>query len=816
MRQATQTLWQDLRYSARLLAKKPGFTLIAIITLSLGIGANTAVFSLVNGVLLRPLPYQAPDRLVTVANYGKQDNASPSVSGPDFWDYQQRSRMFESFAAMVATTATLTSDGPPETTDQGVATWTLFSLLRAQMVHGRNFLREEDVTNGPRVAIISHALWQRRFGARPELVGQTIQINGEGWLVVGVLPPNFKLYLPPDALRWKDKNPDVWIPMRRDFTQTERGSNAYTVLGRLKPWVSLPQAQAEMDAIAAQLRAEHPMHELAGLRVRLAPLQEKVVSQARAPLLLLLIAVSFVLLIACANVANLLLVRMLARDKELAVRAALGASRARLMCLLFAESMLVSLGGSLIGLLLAYWGLKFLQAFRPANLPRLESVAIDARTLCFSIAACLLTAVLSGLVPALRLSKPDLQAALKDGGKISATSSRRLRSALVVVEIALTLVLLAGSGLLIRTFIALQEVRPGFRPENVLTFQLSLPGGRYKWEHHAPFFRQLEERLARLPGVVAVGTTSQLPFTGRGFGTGYSWDETSAREGLQADWRFITPNYFQTTGTRLLAGRLFTEQDDLNHPRVVIVDETLARKNWPQETAIGKKLRISDSTPRGPVEIWVEVVGVIEHVHSHALDKIGREQVYVPYAQTPIVPWMNVALRTSVAPTSLTNVIEQEVHAMDKDLPVNNVRLMESYVTDALAPARFSLFLMGVFGAVALSLASIGLYGVIAYSVSLRTREIGIRLALGATSGNVLKLVIGQGMKLALAGVALGLVVSFALTRLMKGLLFGVSALDPLTFGTMTLLLACVALLACWLPARRAAKVNPLVALRYE
>jgi len=811
-----QTLWQDLIYGARLLAKKPSSTLIAIFTLALGISANTAVFSLINGVLLRPLPYQAPDRLVTVSAYGKQDNSSPTVSGPDFWDYQQRSRMFESFAGLLAITATLTGDGPPETTDQAIATWTLFPLLGVEMVQGRSFLREEDVVNGPRVVIISHALWQRRYGAQPELIGKTIQISGEAWTVVGVLPAGFKLYLPPDALRLKDKTPDVWILTRRDFAQGQRDNNYLTALGRLKPGVTLPQAQAEMDAIATQLRAEHPGHELSGKRIRVAALQEKVVSQARPALLLLLIAVSFVLAVACANVANLLLVRALARGKELAVRAALGASRARLVRQMLTESFLISLGGCLVGLLLAFWGLKYVQAFRPANLPRLESVAIDLRALGFSVVACLLTALLSGLAPALRLSKPDLQAALKDGGQTPATTGSRLRSALVVAEIALSLVLLAGSGLLIRTFIALQEVRPGFRPENVLTFQLHLPFARYGYARNADFFHQLEERLAHLPGVAAVGTTSQLPFTGRGYGTGYSWDEQSSRENFQADWRFITPNYFQTTGTRLLAGRFFTEQDDPQHPRVVIVDETLARKAWPHETALGKKLLVSDSTPRGPVDIWTEVVGVIEHIHSHTLDKIGREQVYIPYAQTPAVPWMNVALHTSVAPTSLTKAIEQEVHALDKDLPINNVRLMESYVADALAPTRFSLFLLGVFGTVALSLASIGLYGVIAYSVSLRTREIGIRLALGATTGNVLKLVIGQGMKLALAGVALGLLMSFALTRLMKGLLFSVSALDPLTFGAMTLLLLGVAGLACWLPARRASKVDPLVALRYE
>jgi putative ABC transport system permease protein len=751
-----------------------------------------------------------------VSTYGKLDNEAPTVSAPDFHDFRQRSRTIESMAGILAVTATLTGEGPPETVDEAIVTWSFLPLLGVEPVRGRNFLTEEDLVNGPKVVMISHALWRRRFGARDDLVGKTIQIDAEAWTVVGVLPTRFKLYLPPDAHRLKDKNPDLWKLTQRDFGSGQRGNNYLTVLGRLKQDVTLAQAQAEMDGIASQLRAEHPMYQLVERRVRVAALQQKIVSQVRPTLFLLLAAVGLVLLIACANVANLLLVRAAARGKEMAIRAALGANRARLMRQALSESFLISSGGSLLGIMLAFWGVRLLRWLRPANLPRLDDVTIDWWVLGFSLAACLLTTLLAGLAPALRMARPDLQMALRQGTRsFVGTDSRRVQSLFIMIEIALSLVLLVGAALLIRTFVALQNVQTGFHTENVLTFQLNLPGTRYAWDRKAEFFRQFEERLARLPGVAAVGTTSHLPFTGKGYGAG-SWDKQSARENLTADWRFITPNYLQTTGTRLLAGRFFNEQDNARHPRVVIIDEILARKTWPQESAIGKRLLVSDSTPRGPTDVWMEVVGVIEHVYNHVLDAQGREQVYIPYAQTPAVPWMNVAVRSSLPMTALVKTIEREVRALDKDLPVNNVRPLESYVADALAPVRFSLVLMAVFGAIALALAAIGLYGVLAYAVSCRTHEIGIRLALGAQRSDVLGLVIRQGMKVALAGIAIGLVSGFALTRLMKKLLFGVQANDPATFAGITLILIIAAWLACYVPARRATKVDPLTALRGE
>jgi putative ABC transport system permease protein len=808
-----KNLWQDLRFGAQMLWKNPGFALVAAFTLALGIGANAAIFSVVNGVLLRPLPYRDPAQLMMISAYSKQDKEAPTTSASDFHDYRQRSQTFAGFAGMLPVLATLTGDGPPETVDEAIVTWSLFPLLGVEMAQGRNFTAEEDVVNGPKVVVISHGLWQRRYGAQADLVGRTILVNDERWQVIGVLPADFELHLPPDAHRWKDKSPDLWKLMQRDFAGEQRGNRYLTVLGRMKPGVATVQAQADMDRVAEQLRAEHPVHQEAGMRIRVAELQGKIVGNVRSALYVLLAAVGFVLLIACANVAGLLLVRALARGKELAIRAALGATRARLVRQALTESLLLALGGGLAGLLLAFWGLRLLHWLKPANLPRLESVAMDWRVLAFSFAACLLTALLAGLAPALRLSRPDLQTTLKEGGNSSAaTDQRGLQSVFVTIQMALSLILLIGAALLMRSFIALQNVQPGFQPENVLTFQVTLPYPRYGIPRNAVFFQQLEERLARLPGVTAVGTTSQLPFTGKGYGTGYSWDEQSGRDALTADWRFITPNYLQTTSTRLLAGRWFTEQDDPQHPRVVIVDETLARKAWPDENAIGKRLLVGDSTP--PLPVWMEVVGVIEHVRNHDLSAQGREQVYIPYAQKPVVPWMNVAVRASVPPLSLAKAIEQEVQTLDKNLPVNNVRLLESYVADALAPARFSLTLMSVFSGVALLLAAIGVYGVIAYSVSQRTQEIGVRLALGAQTADVLRLILKQGLRLTAVGVAIGLAAAGGLTRMLKSQLYDVSATDPLIFAGVAALLTTIALLACCVPARRATRVNPLVALK--
>jgi putative ABC transport system permease protein len=815
------SLLQDLRYGARMLLKHPSSTFVAVVTLALGIGANAAIFSVVNGVLLQPLPYEDPDRVVMIYRY-TEGEAQPTltISGPDFLDLKQRSQLLESVAIIHGSNASLTGDnGEPEQMASAFVSADFFSTFRVKAYLGRTFLREEAVPNGPRVVMLSHSLWQRRFGGDARLIGQTIKLSSNPFTVVGVLPPDFKLHLPPDAFMLNDAG--VWLPAQVNFERVQRTNNFMTAFARLKPGVTVAQAQAEMDKLAAQLSEEHLELKNARMRTGVLPLHQGIVRHVRPALLVLLGAVGFVLLIACANAANLLLARAAARQQELAVRTALGASRWRLVRQALTESLLLACCGGALGILLAYLGLELLLALQPANLPRLENIALDERALLFCLAVCGLTPLLFGLPVALRASRGDLVAALKESSRQSASDGKRLRQLLVIGELALSLVLLIGGGLLIKTFAALQAVRLGFEPARVLTFQVMPPYSRYGalgWERNWNFYRQLEELLAALPGVEAVGITSQMPFSGEGHTGSYAWDEDSRRNrsDLIADWRFVTPNYFNVVGTKLLAGRYFTPQDDANHPWVVIVDETLARKVWPNESAVGKWLLLPNSTQRGIQRVWAEVVGVIEPVRSHKLSAHTREQFYISYAQNSAVPNMTVAVRSSADPAGLLRALKREIYAVDKEVPVYKVRMMEEYVAAALAPARFSLTLMGIFGALALVLAAIGLYGVLAYLVSQRTREIGIRMALGAQRADVLRLVLKQGLGLTLAGIATGWLAAGGLMRLLASLLYGVSANDPLTFAGVTVLLALVAFVASYVPARRATRVDPLVSLRNE
>lgn len=808
---------QDAGYALRAMRKNPGFTTVAVLTLAIGIGANTAIFSVINGVLLKPLPYEDANRLVIIWNdFGAKGQSLPVVSPQDYRDYRAWTQLFEDFAAGDGGTGSLTGNGEPEQVDVGYATFNFFPLLGVEPILGRGFLPEEDVVDGPAVALLNYKLWERRYGSDPAIVDRTMQLNGASVTVVGVLPPGFELLLPAEAFRIRDA--DLWVPMQDGYTAI-RNRTYFTVFGRMKAGVTLPQAQAEMDSFAARLQSEHLVHKSSNLRIRAVPFRHDVVKNVRPTLFILFAAVGLVLLIACGNVANLLLARATSRGKEMAIRTALGASRSRIFRQALTESaLLAGLGGGL-GLLVAAWGLEALKVLRPANLPRMENIALDGTTLGFTAGACLLTLLLSGLVPALNISRFQLNAVLREGGRQSTTSGgNAIRRGLIVGEVALSLVLLISVGLLLQSFLSLQKVHPGFQEENVLTFGLSVPRARYP----APgdisnFYRQLEEELRALPGVEAVSAITQLPLTGSGSMSPYAYDDETAEkwETLTSDRRLVTPDFFRVMGTQLRAGRFFDSRDTLDSALVTIVDELLARKSWPDEDPVGKRLLIPFFR-EGKIKLeWTRIIGVTEHIRNHDLSREVREQVYTPHSQMPR-RGMSLVIRTGGIPSSLADSVRREVRAMDKDLPVHSLRPMSDYLVDARGQAQFTLLLIFVFGGIALVLTCVGLYGVISYSVAQRTHEMGIRMALGARRRNIFGLVMGQGVILVGAGIFVGLIAAAALTRLLGTLLVEVSPIDPAAFLASAVVLVLVALAACFIPARRAAKVDPLVALRYE
>jgi putative ABC transport system permease protein len=819
-----RSLWQDLVYGARMLRKSPGFTAVAVLTLALGIGANTAIFSVVNGVLLRSMPYKDPSRLALVWNdYGNQGQSLPAVSPPDFKDYRERSRLIEFAGASGTPGGTLMLDDPggggnrPQQFDMATVTPNFFSLLGVSPALGRNFTTEEAAVNGPRVVILSNRLWRGTFHSDPELIGRTIQLNGLPSTVVGILPQSFRLLLPSEAFLLKDA--DLWIPQQLNYAAFPRNLTFLSVFGRLKPGVTMTQAQAEMDGIAEQLRNENEVHKESGLRIRVVPLQFDVVKNVRPTLLTLLAAVGFVLLIACGNVANLLLARATGREREMAVRSALGASRSRLVRQVMIESVLIAVLGGTAGLLVANWGLNGLIALHPAGLPRLADIRIDGTVLGFTLGACVLTALLFGLIPAMQAIRLNLNDTLKDAGRGSSEGrGQNLRRLLVVSEFALSLVLLVGAGLLIRSFVALQRVQPGFNPDRIISFGVTIPGNRYpKNEDISRFVHELELKMAALPGVQSVGSTFQLPLTGSGAQMPYAYNaETSQKwESISADWRPITPGFFPTVGARLIEGRNFTDADDLNHPLVLIVDDMLARQAWPNESAVGKKLEVELLSRKDNPRVQAIVVGVVAHLRSHDLMRNVREQIYIPHSQETFGR-MAVVIKVSGDLGGVMKQVEQQVRALDPGIAVHDLKPLENYVDDARAPMRFNLILIGIFGAIALTLASVGLYGVMAYSVTQRSHELGIRIAVGASQRDILRLVLGQGVRLTLMGAGVGLLVSLLVTRALASLLFGVSVTDPVTFITVPIVLAAVAMLACYLPARRAMGVDPMIALRHE
>ncbi len=803
------TLWQDLRYSARMLRTKPGFTLIAVMTLALGIGANTAIFSVVNAVLLRPLPYPEPQQLVWVWEV-QPKLAQAQFSPAEFLDYQARNQSFTGMAAYRLMFFTLTGTGAPEQLNGLITTANFFSLLGVAAERGRVFQPEDGRAGAPRVAVISHGLWQQRFGGDPNLIGQTLTLSGESVTVVGVMPPGFQdnsreIWLNPHQIV-----PDWQLNSRVDLLSM-RGTSYLRVMARLKPGITLPQARADLNTIATRLQQQSPRP--TGHGAGLSSLQEQVVGNVRPALLILLGAVGLVLLIACANVTSLMLARATARYKEIAVRTALGATRRQIVQQLLLESILLALLGGVGGWLLAAWGVELLVALSPRDMPRLTEIGFDYQVFAFTLLVSVLTGLVFGLAPALAASKPDLNSALKEGARNATAGGHRLRQTLVVAEVALALVVMVGAGLLVGSFTRLLAVKPGFDPQHLLTMWIGLTNDRYsKQRDAARLVRELNARLEAVPGVQRVGICDDLPIAGTDSSTRLNVEGRSSASPddlLSVGLHVINPHYFDAMGMRLIKGRTFTERDDASAPSVFIINETTARRLWPGEEPLGKRIRYNNNDP------WGEVVGVIADVKHDGLHLAPRPHLYEPYQQNAW-PFLAIALRSSLDQTTLLAAARREVQALDPNLAVFNVRTMDEVMAGALATRRLVLTLFSLFAVVALLLAAVGIYGVLAYAVTQRQRELGIRLALGATARDVLQLVVGQGMKPVLLGVVIGLGAASALHRLLEKLLFGVSATDPLTFAVIALLLTTVALLACYLPARRAAKVDPMVALRYE
>jgi putative ABC transport system permease protein len=800
------TLLQDLRYGFRTLLQRPGFTVIAALTLALGIGANTAIFSVINGVLLRPLPYKDPDRLVMLWESNSQ-RRNVHVSHLNFIDWREQNRSFESISACTGRwggPSTVTGGSEPDRAYTVGVYPDFFNVLGVAPLVGRTFSPEESNAGTTPVIVISYRFWQRRLGGDPDLADKRLKVGDRDFNVIGVMPADFSF--PAET--------DLWLSQGQFGDETsERGSHNYQVIARLKPNVSLDQARADMSDIAARLEQQYPLSNQ-GMGAAVISLVDQVVGSVRPALLVLLAGVGFVLLIACANVANLLLARAMARQKEIAVRTALGATRLRIVRQLLTESALLSAVGGALGLLLGYWLVNTLVALSPGTIPRINEVSLDGLTLAFTVGVSLLTSLLFGLLPALRVSKPDLQEALKQGGRTSTSgSSSSLRGLLVISEVALTLVLLIGAGLLIKSFWRLLEVDPGFNPENALTMQVSLPSSEYKQEHQTvDFYRRLFQRIESLPGVESAGMINNLPMGGVNINGPFQIEGEADMRGY-GGFRVVSPGYFRAMGIPILRGRAFTEEDNESATAVAIISQRIANATWPDEDPIGKRIRSGmDNRP----DVWMTIVGVSGDVRHSGLDVNTTAELYVLYMQRP---WrardMTVIVRTTNDTANIVSALRSEVGAMDRSLPLSFER-MEQVFSRSVANRRYNMILLGAFAVAALLLSVLGIYGVMSYTVTQNTREIGVRMALGAQARDVLKLVVGHGLALALTGVAVGVVIALGLTRLMSSLLYGVTATDATTFVIVPAVLVMVALLACYLPARRATKVDPMVALRYE
>jgi len=807
----------DIRYGLRQLRNNPAFTTIAVLTLALGIGANTIMFSLVYGVVLRPLPFNDAGRLYTLwernAKLGYEQN--PPAAG-NFRDWREHNRAFQGMAAFDASQAfNLAGDSSPERVDGTAVSPGLFELLGIAPVLGRTFSPQEDQLGQNRVVLLGYAFWHRRFNADPAIVGKSITLDGSNFTVIGVMPPGFQfpgdtgtilnIFTAPSA--------QLWVPLAlTPKAWTERSSHYLQVIGRLKPRVTLSQAQTEMDSIEDQLVKEYPQ-EYIGSDVNLIPLRAQVVGSFGPVLLILFGAVAFVLLIACSNVANLLLARASSRRREIAIRTALGGTRARLLRQLVTESLTLAMAGGVLGVIIAARGINLLKLILPDNFPRTTDIHMDGPTLFFTALASVATGLLFGLAPAFQGSRADVSESLKEGARGTEGSSRnRLRNVLIISEVALAVILLIGTGLMLRSFVRLQQVEPGFKPDHLLTMELSLPNARYSDPQKAAFFDLLLERIRALPEVLSAGAIGHLPLAGQieSYDMQVQGRAKLPNEFANPSCHVVMPGYFETMQLSLVEGRYFAPRDSADSPHVLIINDVVARNLFPSERALGKRLQLGFGGWTG------EIVGIVRHTSHLSLDNAPVEEVYTPYPQAPFWGTMTLTIRTASAPLALARPVHELILALDKDQPVAKIRTMDDVIGVSVAAPRFRTLLLGLFGLTALLLGAIGIYGVISYTVSQRTHEFGLRMALGADLAQILRSVIVDGLKLTFIGLLFGIAGGVALARFLRSLLFGISATDPLTFAGVIVLLTLVALAACYIPARRATHVDPMIALRYE
>jgi len=817
-----QNFFQDLRYGLRMLAKNPGFTVVAVLTLALGIGANSAIFSVVNGILLKPLPYREPERIVTILH----DGTGP-VAPADFLDWRAQNQSFERMSAAEAWGGTLTGGDRPETIGGIRFGEGLFELLGVQPFLGRTLLPDDYQPGHERVLVLSYPLWQRHFGGNAKVVGETVTLDTQTYEIIGVMPAGFQF-----APFWATKS-EMCAPLSLVDRTNGRGGNSLRIFGRLKPGITREQAQNDMDLICKRLEKAYPQSNT-GRTVRVDRLIDKAVGDIRLALLILLGAVAFVLLIAGANVANLLLVRAASREKEMAIRASLGAGRWRTIRQLLTESLLLAFVGSAVGLAFGFFGVHLLKQYLEGSassfalrLPRVHEISLDTPTLLFTLSIALLTGIVFGLVPAFRYARQDLQGTLKESGRGTSGGARsgKFRSMLVITEVALALIMLVAAGLLMRSFVRLAAIDPGFKPKNILTMIVSLSGqNEFTGPKREAFYDQLLQKIEGLPGVQSASAINHLPLAGDVWGLGVAIEgrlPPAPRQDIRTIFRVSRPKYFSTMGIPLARGRDFAKQDHLGTPDVIIVNEEFARKEFPTEDPVGKRLTLDD--PRNNPN-WLTIVGVVKNAKQKSWSDEVSNEVYLPWAQSRNFvegtaghfASMTLVIHTAINPRALVAPVQNTVWSLNKNAPVSSIMTLEEVVSDAVWQQRFNLILIGMFAALALILAAVGIYGVMAYTVAQRAQELGIRLALGAQRTDLLRLVVGQGMRLALIGVGIGLIGALVATRIMAALLYQVKTHDAATFVGVALLLVSVAFFACWFPARRAAKTNPIEALRCE